>query len=151
LNDDLSWLFTNRLSATRYMKVKRMGITEILRRICLFSANKIKSSESFSKQPTQLIVELIAADNWHKGFLSIISLFSSFVFSTWFFISLFTKWFKQSRWPYLISFKEWNILLSLFCYDKMLLATIKRLCLKLRLMVFKEELFCACMPTSCKN
>ena len=40
------------------MKVKRMGITEILRRIWLFSANKIKSSESFSKQPSQLIVEL---------------------------------------------------------------------------------------------
>ena len=34
------------------MKVKRMGITEILRRIGLFSANKIKSSESFSKHPT---------------------------------------------------------------------------------------------------
>ena len=40
------------------MKVKRMGITEILRRIWLFSANKTKSFESFSKQPTQLIVEL---------------------------------------------------------------------------------------------
>ena len=40
------------------MKVKRMGITEILRRIWLFSANEIKSSEFFSKQPTQLIVEL---------------------------------------------------------------------------------------------
>ena len=38
------------------MKVKRMGITEILRRIGLFSANKIKSSESFSKHPTQLII-----------------------------------------------------------------------------------------------
>ena len=62
-DDELSWLFTNRFSATRYMKVKRMGITEILRRIWLFSANKIKSSESFSKQPTQLI---IAADNWLK-------------------------------------------------------------------------------------
>ena len=35
-----------------------MGITEILRRIWLFSAKKIKISESFSKQPTQLIVEL---------------------------------------------------------------------------------------------
>ena len=35
-----------------------MGITEILRRIWLLSANKIKSSESVSKQPTQLIVEL---------------------------------------------------------------------------------------------
>ena len=45
-------------SATRYMKVRRMGITEILRRIGLFSANKIKISESVSKQPTQLIVEL---------------------------------------------------------------------------------------------
>ena len=40
------------------MNVKRMGITEILRRIWLFSANKIKISESFSKQPTQLIIQL---------------------------------------------------------------------------------------------
>ena len=40
------------------MKVKRMGITEILIRILLFSANKLKSSESFSKQPTQIIIEL---------------------------------------------------------------------------------------------
>ena len=40
-----------------------MEITEILRRIWLFTANKIKGSESFSKQPTQLI---IAADNWLK-------------------------------------------------------------------------------------
>jgi hypothetical protein len=37
-----------------------MGITEILRRTWLFSANKIKIAESFSKHPTQLI---IAADN----------------------------------------------------------------------------------------
>ena len=35
-----------------------MGITEILKNIWLFSANKTKSSESFSKQPTQLIVKL---------------------------------------------------------------------------------------------
>ena len=41
------------------LKSKRKGITEILRRIWLFSANKIKSSEYVSKQPTQLIVELI--------------------------------------------------------------------------------------------
>ena len=53
-NDELSWLSTNRFSASRYMKVKIMGITEILRRIWLFSANKIKHSESISKQPTQL-------------------------------------------------------------------------------------------------
>ena len=61
-NDELSltmsWLFTNRFSATRYMKVKRTGITEILRRILLFSANKTKSSESVGKQQTQLIVKL---------------------------------------------------------------------------------------------
>ena len=37
LDDVLSWLFTNRLSSTRCMKVTRMGITEILRRIWLFS------------------------------------------------------------------------------------------------------------------
>ena len=47
------------------MKVKRMGITEILRRIWLFSANKVKSSESFSEQPTQLIVELDSS-LWQK-------------------------------------------------------------------------------------
>ena len=51
------------------MKVKRMGIREILRRIWLFTANKIKKiSESFSEQPTQLIARptqlIIAADNW---------------------------------------------------------------------------------------
>ena len=57
-DDELSWLFTKRLSATRYIKVKKMGITEILRRIWLFSANKIKKSEFVSKQPTQFIVEL---------------------------------------------------------------------------------------------
>ena len=33
------------------------GIPELLRRIWLFSANKIKSSETISKQPTQLIFE----------------------------------------------------------------------------------------------
>ena len=57
-NDEFSWLFTKRLSTTRLLKVQRMERKDILRRIWLFSANKIKSSESFSKQPTQLIVEL---------------------------------------------------------------------------------------------
>ena len=42
-----------------------MGITEILRRIWLFSAN-IKSSEYFSKHPTQLT---IAAHNCHTSSL----------------------------------------------------------------------------------
>ena len=46
------------------MKVKRMGVTEILRRIWLFSANKIKSSESFRKQPTELIDDLNSS-LWH--------------------------------------------------------------------------------------
>ena len=52
------------------MKVKRVGLTESLKMSWLFSANKIKSSESFSKQPssthrrTQLI---IATHNCHKG------------------------------------------------------------------------------------
>ena len=41
-----------------------MGITEILGRIWLFNANKIKISKSVSKQPTQLI---IAAHNCHIG------------------------------------------------------------------------------------
>ena len=34
-----------------------MGITEILRRIWLFSASKIKSFESFIKKPTPLVLE----------------------------------------------------------------------------------------------
>ena len=41
-----------------------MGITEVLRIIWLFSANNIKSSESFSKQPTQLIIKLNSSF-WH--------------------------------------------------------------------------------------
>ena len=41
-----------------YMKVKRMGMKEILRRIWLLFAYKTKSSEAFSKQLTQLIVKL---------------------------------------------------------------------------------------------
>ena len=41
-----------------------MGIKEVLRRIWLFSASKIKSSESGSKQPTQLIVKLNSS-LWH--------------------------------------------------------------------------------------
>ena len=41
-DDELTWLFNNRFRATRYMKVKRVQITEILRRIWLFSANRIK-------------------------------------------------------------------------------------------------------------
>ena len=64
-NDELSltmsWigcLLTDSGLPDTYMKVKRVGITEILRRIWLFSANKIKSSESFSKQSTQLIFKL---------------------------------------------------------------------------------------------
>ena len=63
-NDELNWWFTNRFSATRNMKVKRMGITESLRRIWLFSANKIKSSESVSKQPTQLIIVAEIRRTW---------------------------------------------------------------------------------------
>ena len=33
-DDELSWLFTNRFRATRYMKVKRMGITKFLAIFC---------------------------------------------------------------------------------------------------------------------
>ena len=68
LDDELSWLFTNRLRVTRQMKIKRMGLTEILRRIWLFFENKIKSSELFCKPTnsthrwTQLI---IVAHNCH--------------------------------------------------------------------------------------
>ena len=36
-----------------------MGITEILKNILLFTANKMKISESLSKQPTQLFIRLL--------------------------------------------------------------------------------------------
>ena len=49
-NDELSWLFTNRLSATRLMKE-----IEDNRNFEKDLAISCKSSESFSKQPTQLI------------------------------------------------------------------------------------------------
>ena len=43
---------------------KENGNDKILRRIWLFCANKMKSSESGGKQPTQLIVELNSS-LWH--------------------------------------------------------------------------------------
>ena len=59
------------------MKVKRMGIPEILRRIWLFSANKVKSSESASKQPTHRQTQLIIAEhNCHIGFISLLYVIS---------------------------------------------------------------------------
>ena len=42
----------------RYMKVKRTGVAEILRKIWLFSAKKIETSESVRKQSAQLKLEL---------------------------------------------------------------------------------------------
>ena len=54
-----------------------MRITEILKKIWLFSANKRKSSESISKQPTQLI---IAAHNCHIYFLQTVKIhYSCFI------------------------------------------------------------------------
>ena len=45
-----------------------MRVTEILRRIWLFSASKTKISESVGKQPTQRRTQLIiAAHNCHIG------------------------------------------------------------------------------------
>ena len=68
-NDEFSWMMSSVGCLLKdsvlpdKKKVKRMGKTEILRRIWLFSANKIKkTSESGSKQPIQLI---IAANNCH--------------------------------------------------------------------------------------
>ena len=45
-------------SATRYMKFNGMRIKEILRRIWLLSANKIKPSELICKQSSQVRLEL---------------------------------------------------------------------------------------------
>ena len=44
-------------------------LTEILRRIWLYSANKIKNSESGSKQSTQLI---IAENNCHTHYIILV-------------------------------------------------------------------------------
>jgi hypothetical protein len=48
------------------MKVKRMGIIEILKRIWLFSANKIKSSETTNSTHCQTQF-IIAAEIRHIG------------------------------------------------------------------------------------
>ena len=45
------------------MKVKRMKIKEILRRIWLISANKIKPSESICKQSSQTQTQVIIVTN----------------------------------------------------------------------------------------
>ena len=50
--------FNTELDFSNYSIVVSLGITKILRSICLFSENKIKSAESISKQPTQLNVQL---------------------------------------------------------------------------------------------
>ena len=57
------WILTDK------WKLREWGyVTKISRRIWLFSANKIESSESFSKQPTQLI---IAAHDCHTSLFSL--------------------------------------------------------------------------------
>ena len=102
--DELTLLFTNRFSSTRYMKVKRMKITEILRRIWLFSANKIKCSESVSKQPIQLIAELNTslrqklADVGSSHVVRVIEQCCSIVFQTGFFN--ISSWFNYFWWFY---------------------------------------------------
>ena len=61
LSSTMSWvgcLLTDSGLPDTYMKVKRMGITEMLKRIWLFSTNKIKSSEYISKQSSQVKLEL---------------------------------------------------------------------------------------------
>ena len=54
LSSSLSWLKIVHNSVFWYMKIKRMGIKEILRRTWLTSENKIKPPKSFSKQSSQV-------------------------------------------------------------------------------------------------
>ena len=68
MENELSWLFTNGLSATIYMKVKRMGITEILRRIWLFSANKIKMNLLVNNQLNSSLQHIIVTQYLNKCF-----------------------------------------------------------------------------------
>ena len=70
-DNELSWLFIDRFSATRYMNVKRMGITEILRRIWLFSANKIRVLNLVVNNNSSSNQLIIAAHNCHKYVQSI--------------------------------------------------------------------------------
>ena len=56
LDDELSCCLLIDSSATRYMKVKGIGITEILRRIWLIREKALNLLNS--KQPIQLIVQL---------------------------------------------------------------------------------------------
>ena len=106
-NDELSWLYTNTFRATRCMKVKRMGITEILRRIWLFSANKIKSSETFSKQPTHLIIGL----NSSLRHISVTHILNCFSY-------LLTKENRTNTivaWPWMMVCLRWDLQV---CFNK---------------------------------
>ena len=73
------------------MKVKRVGISEILKMIWLFSANKIKSSEPFSKQPTQLIVELNSSLRQMIDSMDLSHIFFGPIVNFVFFMTIMTK------------------------------------------------------------
>ena len=87
-----------------------MKITEILRRIWLFSANKKKRSESDSKQPTQPIVEL--NPSLRHIIVTRITCFATCTDNNW--THLFTVHFQLS-WPLYSKKKEYDIL-QIFAY-----------------------------------
>ena len=69
-DDEWSWLFTNRVRATRYMKVKRMGTIEILRRTWLHTALvKVEVSELIAPVPSELshVIHLTTQESIANG------------------------------------------------------------------------------------
>jgi len=62
----MRWLktqFSDKILLDKYMKVKRMGTKDILRRVWLISANKMKPSKSICKQSSQTRTQLIKVTN----------------------------------------------------------------------------------------
>ena len=109
----MSWF--QRFSATRCMKVNWMGMEIISRRIWLFSANNLKSSESVSKQPTQLIIvaeirhnysyftmilipgqnlKSYCCENWEETSATLCHNFKVVVFPSHLWIKTSRKWFS---------------------------------------------------------
>ena len=106
-NDELSWLFTNRFSATRYMKVRRMGILQkFWEGFGDFLQIIQKSSKSFRKQPTQIIVELNSSLRHIFATINTVFLTASSTVLKKIFVTLLTNYEK--------SFQQFFELL--FCY-----------------------------------
>ena len=115
----MSWVgcLLFRFRATRYMKVKRMGITEILKRIWLFSANKKKLWICISKQLTRHIFE----------FVILFYLLSHFTCNSTINATLYRDWLQEMKFD-TCSEKIISQISSINCHTKRWHNGVKHIC-----------------------